>query len=392
MTSSNQRGANMRGYGIPMPSLNNLNATGGRRGSGNQRGEGMRGYAIPMPSLSLPPMGGTVRGGNRGAQPGASIQVPSRAASLPAGYAYQERMLSRQADNSRIGAGAAPAATLPAATPVIRPAQATSPRPAVTQRPAAITVPGGTIEADYQVPAGSRPMPSQAPALPAARPGTLMAPVGAGRNEQLVQAAGNAGMRLASPEAMAIASAQPMRPMVSNDGARRMLSEFGSARPALVEAQPIEAGFDVGAALSAQTTEAAAAGFQAGVAAAGGDRFAHLRPDIAQWARHHENSAKGVDGMNIVDRFMAKQGAAPPAAPVSFPAQAPAWSPESQPQVATAIQPAAVDPAALQGAFQPNALQGAASVFGSQEVNPVDQVGILREMYRQHTRPQPAPF
>jgi hypothetical protein len=266
----------------------------------------------------------------------------------------------------------------------------------VTQRPAAISVPGGTIEADYQVPAGSKPMASVAPQLPggtsAARAGAMLAPVGAARNEQLVQAAGNAGMRLASPEAMAIASAQPMRPMVSNDGARRMLSEFGSARPAMVEAQPIETGFDLGAALSAQTMEAAAAGFQAGAVAAGGDRFAHLRPDIAEWARHHENSAKGVDGMNIVDRFMAKQGAAPPAAPVAFPAQAPAWSPESQPQLATAIQPAAVDPAALQGAFQPNALQGAASVFGSQEVNPVDQVGILREMYRQHTRPQPAPF
>jgi hypothetical protein len=234
-------------------------------------------------------------------------------------------------------------------------------------------------------------MPSVAPQLPAgtsaARAGAMMTPMGSGRNEQLVQAAGNAGMRLASPEAMAIASGQPMRPMVSNDGARRMLSEFGSARPALVETQPIETAVNAGAALPPRTMQAAEAAFQAG---AGGDRFAHLRPDIAQWARHHQNSAKGVDGMNIVDRFMAKEGAAPPAAPVNFPAQAPAWTPESQPQVPTAIQPATVDPAALQGAFQPNALQGAAAVFGSQDVNPVDQVGIIREMYRQHTRPQPA--
>ena len=240
-------------------------------------------------------------------------------------------------------------------------------------------------------------MASVAPQLPAgtsaARAGAMMTPVGSGRNERLVQTAGNAGVRLTSPEAMAIASAQPMRPMVSNDGARRMLSEFDSARPAMVETQPIKASVNAGAALSPQAMEAAAAGFQAGVTAASGDRFSHLRPDLAEWARTHQYAAPGVNHkMNMVDRFMAEQGAAPPAAPVSFPAQAPAWSPESQPQLATAIQPAAMDPAAFAGAFQPNALQGAASVFGSQEVNPVDQVGIIREMYRQRTRPQPALF
>ena len=269
-------------------------------------------------------------------------------------------------------------------------------------------------------------MPSVAPQLPAgtsaARAGAMMTPVGSGRNEQLVQTAGNAGVRLTSPEAMAIVSAQPMRPMVSNDGARRMLSEFDSARPALMSEMSISpAAFNPAGPLSPAALQASGAGFLA-AAAASGDRFSHLRPDIAEWARHHENSAKGVDGMNIVDRFMAKQGAAPPAAPVSFPAQAPAGAvavfnpsviedyaqPGSSPnfdgptldsqnpglmgRIGAALQPAAVDPAALQQAFQPNPLQSAASVFGSQEVNPVDQVGIIREMYRQRTRPQPAPF
>ena len=49
-------------------------------------------------------------------------------------------------------------------------------------------------------------------------------------------------------------------------------------------------------------------------------------------------------------------------------------------------------PATLQAAFRPNALQAASANFATQEVNPVEQVSLLREMYRQHTRPAPAPF
>jgi hypothetical protein len=330
--------------------------------------------------------------GNRGLP--ASANIPAQ---------YPEGVSGRQPAFPAMKQGNfATPSTSGAAMPLApRPAQARTPRPAppVTQRPAAVTVPGGSIEADYAVPPGSTPLPSRAPEMPAAavaaRPGVMMAPVGASRNEQLVQAAGNAGMRLVSPQAMAVASGQPERPMVSNDGARRMLSEFGSGRPALTETPAMNAQFDAGAALPPQTLEAAAAGFQAGAAAAGGDRFAHLRPDIAEWARAHENSAKGVDGKNIVDRFMEKQGAAPPLPPVSFPAQDMSLTPQSfgqreQPLVDTGV--ASVDPAILQATFRPNALQAASANFATQEVNPVEQVNLLREMYRQHTRPAPALF
>jgi hypothetical protein len=330
-------------------------------------------------SLSL---GGAVNTGPRGRS---GSQSMPRTGGLPNDYAWQERMAFQRAGSP------APAAPLPVALPAARPAATSSPRPAVTQRPAAITVPGGTIEADYQVPAGSRPMPSSAPAVPAARPGTLMAPVGAGRNEQLVQAAGNAGMRLASPEAMAIASAQPMRPMVSNDGARRMLSEFGSGRPATMDQLVIPAAaFDPAGPLSPAALQASQAGFQA---AAGGDRFDHLRPDIAQWARHHQNSAKGLDGMNIVDRFMAKQGAAMPLAGPStmgFADGRQFTGPLPEAGIPDAIPMAG--PSTIGFADGRQVTGPLPEIFAAQDVDPIDQVGILREMYQQRTRPQPAPF
>ena len=376
---------------------------------------------------------------------------------LPAGYAYQERLMSQRADNSRI-TGATPLAVAPSPA---RTARMRSSRPPVTERPAAITVPGGTIAADYAVPPGGSPLPSRSPVMPAAavaaRPGAIMAPVGASRNEQLVQAAGNAGLRLVSPQAMAVAAGTPQLPAVSSDGVRRMLSEIGPNRPAMAEAPAIGANIGAGQALSPETAVAAAGGFQAGAAAAAGDRFSGLRPDIAAWARHHQNAAKGLDGKNIVDRFMEKQSApiplsgpstmgfadgrqvtgplpevTPPAdIPLSgpstmgfadgrqvtgpLPAAAASSRAQAPAEVIAASGPSVIEdyaqpggPSSFNGpafearnpglmgrigqALQSSALQPAADAFSTRDVSPVEQANFIRETYRQHTRPQPAPF
>lgn len=409
MTFSNQRGESMRGYSVPMPSLNNPNATGGRGGSGNQRGAGMRGLPLSMPRFSLP-SAGTVRGGGRGAQPGAAPR--SRAASLPADYVYQERLASQQASDSRI-AGAARAAA-PALAPM-RSAAAVVP---AYGRPE----PMASLDQDYRVPTGQAPMPSQAPLLPqgstASRANAVLAPIGSSRNEALVQAAGNAGLRLIDSAAAAMFQGAGVLPGMGEGATRRMLSEFGGSNPAMVATPAIDAsGVNAAASLSPETLQAAAAGFQQ---VPTGDRFAYLRPDIAEWARHHQNAPKGLDGKNIVDRFMEQQSRPMPLSgpstlgfadgrqvtgplpegPVrtfadldrspgmqnqtmdlfgtgalSTTGAGIGLSAEQQSQLISTPAPAA-QTQSVQTAFDPT-------------TNLVDQVQMLREMYRNNSRPNP---
>ena len=249
-----------------------------------------------------------------------------RVSSLPRGYAYDERLLSKRADNSRV---------VPTGQSMFKPMQAadfgggplgamraadfgggrTLAAAPVSERPAAIDVPGGKLEADYRVPPGQPRMPSVAPSLPAgstaSRANAVMAPIGASRNSDLVQAAGNAGMRLADPAAFGMFAGNGVMPATSEDTSRRMLSEFGSGRPALAPTAAFDTSSELAsAAISPRTLATAAAAFTP--EATGGDRFSSLRPDLAEWARTHQNAARGVDGKNIVERFMAKQGAAMP--------------------------------------------------------------------------------
>jgi len=420
MTFSNQRGESMRGYSVPMPSLSSPNATGGRGGSANQRGESMRGFGLSMPRFRLPSPG-TVSGGSRGAQPGSA--PVSRAASLPAGYAHQERLMAQQASNSRItGAARAAAPALPPMHPA-----ATVP---TYSRPA----PAASLDQDYRVPAGAAPLPVAAPAAPqnstASRANAVLAPIGASRNEGLVQAAGNAGLRLIDPGAAAMFQGSSVLPSLGKGTARRMLSEFGASNPALSAASAIDAsGVNAAAALSPETLQAAAAGFQQPPA---GDRFAHLRPDIAAWARHHQNAPKGLDGKNIVDRFMEKQtapitlsgpstigfadgrqvtGPLPEGAPMSFPASTvgnPARSfidldrsPGMQNQTmdlfgagplsttGTGIGLSAEQQSQLISTPPPSAQTQMVQTAFNPATDLVDQVQMLREMYRNNSRPAP---
>jgi hypothetical protein len=357
---------------------------------------------------------------NRGGPKGTG--APGQAGGLPADYAYQERLMSQRADNSRITGAARSAPAIDAPMPGAGPGRTSYSPPANR---------GVRPDQDYRVPAGQAPMPS-APQLPpagstASRANAVMAPLGASRNEALVQAAGNAGMRLADPAAFKMFAGEGVMPATSEDVSRRMLSEFGSGRPALTPTAAFDTSSEqASAAISPRTLTTAAAAFTP--AATGGDRFSGLRPDLAQWARANQNAARGVDGMNIVERFMAKQGAAMPLSGPStmgfadgrqvvgpfadvpsaddMPLTGPSTigfadgrqvtgdlpeeprgtgllptsgfniglSAEAQTQMGNAFkQPSAVDPAA---AFGP-------------AVSPLDQVQALREMYRNNSRPNP---
>ena len=144
--------------------------------------------------------------------------------------------------------------------------------------------------------------------------------------------------------------------------------------------------------LSPETLAAAAGAYSP--EATGGDRFSHLRPDLATWARTHQGAAKGVDGMNIVDRFMAEQGAAPLAPPANFPqamAVDPAHSYTSPGALATTgtnIGRSAEVQALDSNAFERPMATAVATAFDP-STNLVDQVQMLREMYRNNSRPNP---
>jgi len=260
----------------------NTNPYGGGRGNGNTDPYGAG------PRVSSPPRGA---GNSRVVPTGPSVFKPMQAADFGGGPLGAMRAADFRGGRTL---AAAPA----------------------YERPAAVAVSGGKIEADYRVPPGQPRMPSVAPSLPAgstaSRANAVMAPIGASRNSDLVQAAGNAGMRLADPAAFAMFAGNGVMPATSEDTSRRMLSEFGSGRPALAPTAAFDTSSELAsAAISPRTLATAASAFTP--AAAGGDRFSSLRPDIAAWARANQGAAKSVnDGMNIVDRFMAKQGAAMP--------------------------------------------------------------------------------
>jgi hypothetical protein len=257
-----------------------------------------------------------------------------------------------------------------------------------------------------------------------------MTPLGASRNEALVQAAGNAGMRLADPAAYRMFAGNGVMPATSEDVSRRMLSEFGSGRPVLAPAAAFDTSSEAASAaiapkvlgtgsvplsqrtldaaargfapevnreigsvpLSQRTLDAAARGFAPEVAA--GDRFSHLRPDLATWARANQGAAKGVDGLNIVDRFMTKQGAAPLTPPANFPqavAFDPAHSYASPGELSTTganIGRSAEVQALDSNTFERPAANATATAFDP-STDLVDQVQMLREMYRNNSRPNP---
>ena len=363
------------------------------------------------------------------------VRPARRVASLPADYAYQERLMSTRAGGQ--GLQGSPAVRGQTVRPV--------PVAPVYDRPARIGA--GDSNQDYRVPAGQAPMPVAAQRPPAgstaSRANAVMTPLGASRNEALVQAAGNAGMRLADPASFKMFAGNGVLPATSADASRRMLSEFGSGRASLLEAAgraapgagnagmqlaapaayetlagnrvlpatsegmsrqmlsefgsgrpPLTgASREIGSAvLSAETLAAAAGAYSP--EATGGDRFSGLRPDLAAWARSNQGAARGADGMNIVDRFMAKQGAAPLAAPVDFPqamAVDPAHSYTSPGVLATAganIGRSAEAQALDSNAFGRPMAASAATAFNP-ETDLVDQVQLMREMYRNNSRPNP---
>lgn len=324
---------------------------------------GRSGPAQPAPQ-------GRRSGGNTGL-----YGVAPRVANLPDDYARQELEMSARAGGQ--GLQNSPAVRGQAA-PVVP----------TYSRPAAAFDDG--LDRDYRVPAGAARLPMATPPAPAgstaSRANAVMAPRGSSYNEALVQTAGNAGLRLVDPATAAMFQG------TGEDATRRMLSEFGGSNPAMVATPAIDtSGMNAAAALSPQTLQMAAAGFQQ---AAGGDRFAHLRPDLAAWARHHQNAPKGLDGKNIVDRFMEKQGTLPPvpvampantsvdtaaafAAPAALPTTGPGigLSAEQQSQLISTPAPAA-QTQMVQTAFNP-------------ATDLVDQVQMLREMYRNNSRPAP---
>jgi hypothetical protein len=200
--------------------------------------------------------------------------------------------------------------------------------------------------------------------------------------------AGNAGMQLAGPAAYEAFAGNGVMPATSEGMSRQMLSEFGSDRPSLLEPSR-----GIGSvALSPETLAASAGAYSP--EATGGDRFSHLRPDLAAWARSNQSAAKGVDGMNIVDRFMAKQGAAPLAMPANFP-QAMAVDPVHSytSPGALATTGANIGRSAEAQALDSNAFERPAAVSTAMAFDPstnlVDQVQMLRETYRNNSRPNP---
>ncbi len=281
------------------------------------------------------------------------------------------RLMFKQADNSRTtqpapaptrAGGQEPQNSLAVRGRAVRPASAAP----VYDRPARVGA--GNFNQDYQVPAGQAPMPmapQRAPAnSTASRSNAVMAPLGASRNGALVQAAGNAGMRLVDPASLSTPASNGVLPGAPGNTGRRMLSELGGGRPVPVSAADFGAGG--GIAQGAAFPES-------------GDRFSGLRPDLAAWARSNQGAARGADGLNIVDRFMAKQGAAPLVTPASLPQ--------------TMAIDAAPGPLLTNGAdtgltAEPQTQAGAAANFNL-NADLIDQVQLMREAYRNNSRPNP---
>jgi hypothetical protein len=138
--------------------------------------------------------------------------------------------------------------------------------------------------------------------------GRMMAPLGSGRTEQLVQAAGNAGFKIL-PELRTDATSKAFDP------ANAQMFDAIDARDYGIAATP----------LSPETLASATASYRQNIAAPQEtDRFAGLRDDIRQWAIANQNAQKGVDGKNIVDRFLEDQAAV---ARFSKPAGTPSGTP-----------------------------------------------------------------
>ena len=385
-----------------------------------------------LPRAPQPPASRPARG-NGNADP-YGVRPARRVASLPADYAYQERLMSARAGGQGLQG-----------SPAVR-GQTVRPAPVapVYDRPARVGA--GDSNQDYRVPPGQAPMPVAAQRPPAgstaSRANAVMTPLGASRNEALVQAAGNAGMRLADPASFKMFAGNGVLPATSADASRRMLSEFGSGRASLLEAagRAAPGAGNAGMQLAAPATYEALAGnrvlpatsegmsrqmlseFGGGrppltgasreigsavlsgetlAAAAGayspevpGDRFSHLRPDLAAWARSNQGAARGVDGLNVVDRFMAKEGAVPLAAPANFPqamAVDPAHSYSTPGALSTAganIGLTAEQQTQLGDAFGRPMAASAATAFNP-ETDLVDQVQLMRERYRNNSRPNP---
>jgi len=235
-------------------------------------------------------------------------------------------------------------------------------------QPPASSPADGNAAADYRVPAGQAPMPMAPQRAPtnstASRSNAVMAPLGASRNGALVQAAGNAGMRLVDPASLSTPASNGVLPGAPGNTGRRMLSELGGGRPVPVSAADFGAGG--GIAQGAAFPES-------------GDRFSGLRPDLAAWARSNQGAARGADGLNIVDRFMAKQGAAPLVTPAGLPQ--------------TMAIDAAPGPLSTTGAnvgltAEQQAQAGAAANFNL-NADLIDQVQLMREAYRNTSRPNP---
>ena len=281
------------------------------------------------------------------------------------------QLMFKRADDSRAAQPAPPPARAGGQGPqsplavrgqTVRPASAAP----VYDRPARVGA--GNFNQDYRVPAGQAPMPmapQRAPAnSTASRSNAVMAPLGASRNEALVQAAGNAGMRLVDPASLSTPASNGVLPGAPGSTGRRMLSELGGGRPVPVSAADFGAGG--GIAQGAAFPES-------------GDRFSGLRPDLAAWARSNQGAARGADGLNIVDRFMAKQGAAPLVTPAGLPQ--------------TMAIDAAPGPLLTNGAdtgltAEQQTQAGAAADFNL-NADLIDQVQLMREAYRNNSRPNP---
>jgi len=293
------------------------------------------------------------------------------------------QLMFKRADDSRAAQPAPPPARAGGQGPqsplavrgqTVRPASAAP----VYDRPARVGA--GNFNQDYRVPAGQAPMPmapQRAPAnSTASRSNAVMAPLGASRNEALVQAAGNAGMRLVDPASLSTPASNGVMPSAPGGASRRMLSELGAGRPVPVSAADFGAGS--GIAQEAAFSQGGAVP-QLPLNRAIGDRFSGLRPDLAAWARSNQGAARGADGLNIVDRFMAKQGAAPLVTPAGLPQ--------------TMAIDAAPGPLLTTGAdigltAEQQTQAGAAANFNL-NADLIDQVQLMREAYRNNSRPNP---
>lgn len=105
--------------------------------------------------------------------------------------------------------------------------------------------------------------------------------------------------------------------------ANTMAAQFGGQTPLAAPANQTELAFNT-APLSANTNPAI------GVAGQSAGAQSFMRPDIQKWMDTHRNSARGLDGMNIVERFEKKQGIGR-FAPAGGAEAAPAFAAEAAP-------------------------------------------------------------